>query len=71
MANASPADERLDELELRFMEQQRLLEDLSGVIYAQQQQLDLAHARLAQLEKKVSSEPGLVDARADEKPPHY
>lgn len=59
------------ELELRFMEQQKLLEDLSSVVYAQQQALDLASARLAQMEKKLSSEPGLVDARADERPPHY
>lgn len=67
----SPLDRRLAEVELRFMEQQKLLEDLSSVVYAQQQALDLATARLAQLEKKLNSEPGLVDARADERPPHY
>ena len=66
-----PPEQRLAELELRFMEQQKLLEDLSSVVYAQQQTIDLAHARIAQLEKKLSSEPGLVDARADERPPHY
>ncbi|MDQ3263078.1 MAG: SlyX family protein [Myxococcota bacterium] len=62
---------RVDELELRFMEQQRLLEDLSSVIYAQQRTVDLAFSRLDQLEKKLAGEPGLVDARADERPPHY
>lgn len=62
---------RLAELELRFMEQQRLLEELSGVVYAQQQALELANARVGQLEKKLSSEPGLVEAGAQERPPHY
>ncbi len=62
---------RVDELELRFMEQQRLLEELSTVIYAQQRTMDLAFSRVEQLEKKLAGEPGLVDARADERPPHY
>lgn len=62
---------RVDELEMRFMEQQRLLEELSTVLYAQQRTMDLAFSRVEQLEKKLASEPGLVDARADERPPHY
>lgn len=63
--------QRIDELELRFMEQQRLLEELSAVLYAQQRTLDLAVSRVEQLEKKLAGEPGVVDARADERPPHY
>jgi len=62
---------RVDELELRFMEQQHLLEDLSAVLYAQQRTLDLAVSRIDHLEKKLAGEPGVVDARADERPPHY
>lgn len=64
-------NERLAELELRFTEQQHQLEELSSVVYAQQRQLDamLAHVRI--MEKKLEAEPGLVEARGDEKPPHY
>ena len=56
-------EERITELELRFTEQERLLQELSGVVYAQQ---------VALLEKKLQAEPGLVDPSADkDPPPHY
>jgi len=64
-------EQRVTELEVRYMEQQALLEDLSRVLYAQQRALDLLASRVAQLEKKLQGEPGLVDAKADERPPHY
>lgn len=66
-------EQRLIELETRYMEQQALLEDLSQVLYAQEKTLVAMAARLEQLEKKLAEagDPGLVDARAQEKPPHY
>ena len=64
-------EERLKELELRYTEQQAFVQELSEVVYAQQRQIDALNARLAVLAKKLEAEPGLVDAKADEKPPHY
>jgi len=63
---------RITELELRFTEQERLLQELSGVLFAQQQELDALRARVAFLEKKLQGEPGLVDPATDkDPPPHY
>jgi SlyX protein len=62
---------RLQELEIKAMEQQRLLADLSEVLYAQQRQLDDLGQRVHRLGQKLAAEPGLVDANQDDKPPHY
>ncbi|HEX5752211.1 MAG TPA: SlyX family protein [Archangium sp.] len=64
-------ESRIVELELRYMQQQELLQELSEVLYAQQRELDLLRAEVEQLKKKLQGEPGLVDARQHEKPPHY
>jgi len=63
-------EERIVELELRSMAQQHSIEELSDVIYRQQKELDLLKAALERLARKVE-EPGLVDAKLQEKPPHY
>lgn len=67
----SDLDARLMELEIRYTEQQQLVQDLSDVVYAQQKTIDLLLAELGLLKKKLEGEPGLVDAQAQEKPPHY
>lgn len=64
-------EERITELELRFTEQERLLQELSGVVFAQQRELDALRAEVAHLGKKLQAEPGLVDAGEKERPPHY
>jgi SlyX protein len=65
-------EERIVELELRFTEQQRLLQELSDVIYAQGQMLERVEHELAALGQKLAAfEPGLVDATASERPPHF
>jgi SlyX protein len=64
-------ESRIVELELRYMQQQELLQELSEVLYAQQRELDTLRAEVEQLKKKLEGEPGLVDARQQEKPPHY
>lgn len=63
--------DRVTELEILFTEQQRLLQELSDVVYRQQQQIDLLGSEVALLKKKLAADPGLVDASAAEKPPHY
>jgi SlyX protein len=62
---------RIQELEIKAMEQQRLLADLSEVVYAQQRELDELGRRLQRLGQKLAAEPGLVDRNQDEEPPHY
>jgi SlyX protein len=64
-------ESRIVELELRYMQQQELLQELSDVLYAQRRELDALRAEVQQLKKKLEGEPGLVDARQHEKPPHY
>lgn len=63
---------RIQELELRSMEQQRLLDELSTVLFAQQRALDGVTQQMRRLGDKIAAaEPGSVDAQADDKPPHY
>jgi SlyX protein len=64
-------ESRLVELELRYMQQQELLQQLSDALYSQQRELDAVKAELELLKKKLQDEPGLVDARQQERPPHY
>ena len=64
-------EERLRELELRFTEQQELLQQLSEVVYAQQKTIDSMSLQMNQLRQKMEAEPGIVDPREQEKPPHY
>ncbi|HEX8439675.1 SlyX family protein [Archangium sp.] len=64
-------ESRIVELELRYMQQQELLQQLNEVMYAQQRELDALRADVESLKKKLEGEPGLVDARQQEKPPHY
>ncbi len=64
-------ESRLVELELRYMQQHELLQELSDVVYAQRRELDGLRAELELMKKKLADEPGLVDARQQEKPPHY
>lgn len=62
---------RFIELELRYMQQADLLQQLSDVLYAQQQELDALKAEVELLKRKLEGEPGLVDAKQQERPPHY
>jgi len=65
-------EERIVELELRFTEQQRLLQELSDVVYAQAQSLErLEHELAAMGQKLAAMEPGLVDTTFVERPPHF
>lgn len=63
-------EQRIVELEARYTEQQDMLENLSEVLIRQQRTIDRLEAELSQFKKRID-EPGLVDAKADEKPPHY
>jgi SlyX protein len=64
-------ESRMVELELRYMQQSELLQELSDVLYAQQQELGALKAEVELLKRKLEGEPGLVDAKQQERPPHY
>ncbi|HVG58477.1 MAG TPA: SlyX family protein [Hyalangium sp.] len=64
-------ESRFIELELRYMQQADLLQQLSDVLYAQQQELGALRAEVEALKRKLEGEPGLVDAKQQERPPHY
>ena len=62
---------RLVELEIKFTQQQALLDDLSGVVHQQEKALTQLRAELARLQGRL----GVIEERepraASEKPPHY
>jgi SlyX protein len=64
-------ESRLMELELRYMQQAELLQQLSDVLYTQQKALDALKAEVELLKSKLEGDPGLVDAKQQERPPHY
>lgn len=67
-----PMDEsRIAELEIRYMQQQETLQELSDVLYEQQRVIEALRVELELLKKRLEAEPGLVDARQQERPPHY
>lgn len=68
----SSSDSRLTELEIRFSHQQQVIEDLSEMVIAQGKRIEGLEKHLKLMKVKLDAvEPGLVDARANEKPPHY
>lgn len=64
-------EERIAELELRFMDQQHQLSELSDAMFSQQREIDTLRNRVQLLEQKLAGDPGLVDAKVNERPPHY
>lgn len=64
-------EKRLAELEIRYMQQQELLQELSDVLYQQQKLIDGLRLEVEHLKQKLEAEPGLVEAQRQERPPHY
>jgi SlyX protein len=64
-------ESRFMELELRYMQQAELLQQLSDVLYTQQRALDALKSEVDLLKRKLEGDPGLVDAKQEERPPHY
>ena len=71
MEDARVLEARVNELELRFTEQQHLLQTLNEVVYDQSRTIDRLGAELGRVRERLSAEPGLLEAQADERPPHY
>lgn len=60
-------DQRLQELEIRYMHQQRMLDELNEVVIAQGRAIERLVAELSELRALRSDD---AEAR-DERPPHY
>ena len=66
-------DTRFDELELKLAYLERANQELSDVVYRQQQSIDQLEARLGRLADRLSSleERPRDYSTAEEAPPHY
>ncbi|MEZ5451647.1 MAG: SlyX family protein [Thiothrix sp.] len=66
-------EERLEKLELLFMQQEQTIEVLSQQVYLQQQEITRALGEIERLKDKLKAlEPALLGSSADEPlPPHY
>ncbi|HPX61229.1 MAG TPA: SlyX family protein [Deltaproteobacteria bacterium] len=66
-------EERLTDLELRFMQQEKTLQDLSDVVYRQEQQIVTLERAVLLLTQQLRSMAASTAAEADpeERPPHY
>lgn len=65
------SESRLDELEARSAQLERTVNELSEVLWRQQQALDALAEQLGKLHERLDADPGLVDATRQDRPPHY
>lgn len=66
-------DERITALEVRFMHQERMAQELSDIVYRQQQAIERLEQELRQLREQFHLvAPSLTKSAAEEEPPpHY
>jgi SlyX protein len=66
-------EERLTELELRSMHQERALQELFDTVFAQQRTIDRLERDMKQMREQVEqSLPSIIERPEDEEPPpHY
>jgi SlyX protein len=62
-------EERIVDLELRFMRQEKLAHELSDVIAVQQRTIDRLIVELRTLREQILA--GSEEMQKDERPPHY
>ena len=65
------SETRLADLEVKYAHLEKLVSELSEVIWRQQKELDALTDGYRGLKERLSVDPGLVDAGATERPPHY
>jgi uncharacterized coiled-coil protein SlyX len=63
------AERRIVELELRYMRMDKMMQDLSDVLVAQQSTIERMTAELEQLRERIPDDP--TQTIRDEPPPHY
>ncbi len=62
---------RLADLEVKCAHLEKMVSDLSEVMWRQQKELDALKDAYRGIKDKMSGDPGLVDASINERPPHY
>ncbi len=67
----SDTTSRLTELEIKYMEQSDLVEQLNQELQTVNGQLDTVIARVQRLERQFEEVQGSLDAPSNERPPHY
>lgn len=65
------SETRLSDLEVKIAHLEKMVSDLSEVMWRQQQELDALREGYRGLKDKMSGDPGLVDPANNERPPHY
>jgi uncharacterized coiled-coil protein SlyX len=65
------AEDRLTELEVRYVRQQDLIEQLNDELVKANGAIDVLEKRVARLEAVVEGLASAVDRPGTEKPPHY
>ena len=64
------SETRLADLEVKCAHLEKMLSDLSEVMWRQQQELDALKDGYRQVRERLKGDPGLVDASVTERPPH-
>ena len=65
------SETRLADLEVKCAHLEKMVNDLSEVMWRQQKELDALKDGYRGLKDRLSGDPGLVDASITERPPHY
>jgi SlyX protein len=65
-------DKRLTDLELKFMEQEQAISELSDIVNRQWQEIETLKSKLSHAhERIVTLEDAVPTSAPNEKPPHY
>lgn len=66
-------EERIVDLEVRFMHQQSTIQELNEVVIAHEKAIDGLKAEVERLKRQISAEAGSIirDASEETPPPHY
>lgn len=65
------SETRLADLEVKCAHLEKMVTDLSEVMWRQQKELDALKDAYRGLKDRLAGDPGLVDASNNERPPHY
>jgi SlyX protein len=65
------SETRLADLEVKCAHLEKMVSDLSEVMWRQQKELDALKDAYRGLKDRLAGDPGLVDASNNERPPHY
>ena len=65
------SETRLADLEVKCAHLEKMVSDLSEVMWRQQKELDALKDAYRVVREKMGSDPGIVDASINERPPHY